>query len=156
MKIIPLVNFPEAIPTLTKLFVKTWGPYYGPAGPGDADTDLRGCLNRDSLPLALVAIDDHGQVLGTAALKTESVETHRHLSPWLAAVVVRMAARRNGVATALVAAIEHEAHRLGHDALYTGTLCLSGLMRRRGWEGVDEAPSLRGAMTVYRLDLRAD
>ena len=44
-----------------------------PNGPGDAKSDLAACRSRDELPICLVALSMDGEVLGTAALKSESV-----------------------------------------------------------------------------------
>ncbi len=157
VRITLLADLPEALPMLAGLFVAEWEPYYGPEGLGDAEADLRACCNRDRIPLAVVAIDAAGTVAGTAALKPESVASHRHLGPWLAALVVAPAHRGRNIGATLVAAVEDEARRLGFPALYTGESPASGLARllvRRGWHEVEgEASSLRGPMTIYRLSL---
>ena len=150
VRIAHLADTPEAIPVLARWFVEEWEPYYGPAGRGDAEHDLRLCCNRDRIPIALVALDADGAAIGTAALKPDSMDSHRHLGPWLAALLVARDHRGEGVAAALVAAIENEARRLGFTEIYTGA---SGL-RRGGWRPVEgEAPTLRGPVTVYRRDL---
>ena len=150
VRTILLADMPEAIPVLARWFVAEWAPYYGPAGPGDAEKDLESCCNRDGIPLALVALDAGGAAIGTVALKPESVASHRHLGPWLAALLVAPEHRGRGVAAALVAAIEQEARRLGFTEIYTGA---TGLVRG-GWRPLEgEAASLRGPITVYRRDL---
>ena len=99
-RIVQLADAPDALPTLARWFVAEWAPYYGPGGPGDATADLEGCRNRDALPIALVALDDDGAVVGTAALKAESVGSEQAAGPWLAAFVVGRGAsparRRHG------------------------------------------------------------
>ena len=150
VRTILLADMPQAIPVLARWFVAEWGPYYGPAGPGSAEQDLRSCCNRDGIPLALVALDGNGTAIGTVALKPESVASHRHLGPWLAALLVAPEHRGRGIAAALVAAIEQEARRLGFTEIYTGA---TGLVRG-GWHPLEgEAHSLRGPITVYRRDL---
>lgn len=152
-RIAPLADVPEAIPLLTQWFTEEWEPYYGPGGPGDARRDLVECCNRDRLPLALVALDAGGGVIGTAALKPRSLDSHPHLGPWLAALLVPRGRRRERIGSALVAAVENEALRLGFGSLYTGTSRLSGTLRRRGWQARESAPSLRGPVTIFRLEL---
>jgi len=151
-----LVDVPHAVPILTRWFIEEWEPYYGPDGSGDAEADLRGAKSKDSLPVCLVAIDDAGNVVGTAALKMESVPSHRHLTPWLAAVLVAPEHRRRGVCTALIAAVEDEAMRLRFDRLYVATDTAIGIIERRGWGKIDEAPTLRGTVGVYVLELATD
>lgn len=150
MRIVYLAEVPEVVPTLARWFVEAWEPWYGDDGAGDAEGDLVASCRRDALPIALVALDESGDVLGTAALKTESVGSEIGQGPWLAALLVGKAHRGQGVATALVAAVEREAQRLGFAALYTSTDVAEGMLRRRGWEAVGATSSLRGAITIYR------
>ncbi|MDP6388706.1 MAG: GNAT family N-acetyltransferase [Alphaproteobacteria bacterium] len=152
-RIVHLADVPEAIPILVRWFVEEWEPYYGPDGPGDAERDLTACCNRDELPVGLLALDGEGKVVGTAALKSESVETHRHLSPWLAALVVARDRRGERIGSVLVTAVEDEARRLGFDSLYVAEDSSSGIMPRQGWIPMKEGvPSLRDPMTIYRRD----
>ncbi len=150
-----LADVPEAIPILEGWFVEEWAPYYGPEGPGDARSDLEACCRRDRLPVGVVARNAIGEVVGTAALKERSIDSHVHLGPWLAALIVAAPHRRQGVGGTLVAAVEREARRLGFDALYTAASCLGDLLQRRGWQMLEEdLTSLRGPIKLYRLDLR--
>jgi GNAT superfamily N-acetyltransferase len=148
-----LIDLPDALPVLTRWFVDEWEPYYGLEGPGDAEADLRAAKTKNGLPTCLVAIDNAGDVVGTAALKAESVASHGHLTPWLAAVLVAAEHRRQGVGTALIAAIEDEARRLGFDRLYVATDTAIGIIERRGWVKSDEAETLRGTVGVYSKEL---
>jgi predicted N-acetyltransferase YhbS len=147
-----LLEVPEVLPVLVRWFVEEWGPYYGPEGPGDAEADLRAARHRDQLPICLVALDAAGDVTGTVALRVESIVSHRHLTPWLAALLVAPEHRRRGIGSALVAAIEGEARRLGHKRLYVGT-DESRFVERRGWRAFDQGSTLRGTTKVYALEL---
>jgi GNAT superfamily N-acetyltransferase len=149
-----LVDVPDAIPTLVQWFNEEWGPYYGRSGPGDAERDLTECCQRDELPLALVALDASKIVVGTAALKRHSLETHPDLGPWLAALLVAPGLRGEGIASALITAIENEAQRLGFATLYSDTASGSTLLQRRGWKKLEEnIQTLREPATLYRLEL---
>lgn len=153
IRIVHLRDAPGAAPTLTRWFVAEWGPWYGPDGPGDAEADLAACRGRDALPICLVALDGDGAVLGTAALRSESAGSALAPGPWLAALLVGRDHRGTGVARALVAAIEAEAHRLGFESLYTSTDAGGQRLTRRGWRAVGRTETLRGPVTVYRRDL---
>ena len=137
LKVELLTDHPEVLPSIREWFEREWAPYYGPEGPGDAAKDLQESCNREKLPIALVAILG-GEVIGTAALKTESVSTHKHLTPWLAALLVSPEFRRRGVAERLIATIENKAQELGFHAIYVGTGEGSGTpessLRKRGWD----------------------
>ncbi len=153
VRIIHLIEVPGTVPSLARWFVEEWAPYYGPDGPGVAEEDLVACCNRDQIPIALVAIDAERNVIGTAALKSESVGSEPGQGPWLAAFLVGTDHRGKGVGTSLVEAIEQEAFRLGFQTIYTSTDAAKGIYRRRGWEALNQVSSLRGPITVYRKNL---
>lgn len=152
-KIVHLADLPQAAATLERWFIEEWTPWYGPDGQGDAAADLAACAGRDSLPICLVALDAGGEVYGTVALKAESVGSDGAPGPWLAALLVGRPYRGRGVATALVAAIEAEARRLGFGAIYTSTDNAAAIMRRQGWQACGETESLRGTVGIFRRDL---
>ena len=121
-----------------------------------ANKDLQDSCNRDELPVALVAISD-GEVCGTAALKAESVSTHKHLTPWLAALLVAPGFRRRGVGERLIAAIEEKAKQLGFHCIYVGTGEGSGTpessLRKRGWEFVEKSPYFVSEVSIFQKAL---
>lgn len=149
-----LADRPDALPLLARLFVETWGPYYGPGGPGDAHADLAAFSRREGLPIAMVAVGENESILGVAALKPVSLPSHAHLGPWIGALVVMPEERGRGVATALIGALTQEARRQGIEMLYSDTDSRSTLLSRLGWEVVDaEVSTLRDPATVYRRSL---
>ena len=106
LRVVHLLEAPEAALTLARWFVEEWAPWYGPSGEGDAEGDLAACCRRDNLPICLVALGLDDEVLGTIALKAESVGSELGVGPWLAAFLVGIEHRSKGVGTALVAAME--------------------------------------------------
>ncbi len=142
-------------PVLERWFIAEWEPWYGTGGSGDAKADLAACASRDALPLCLVACDGNGTLLGTASLKHDSVGKEHGDGPWLAAVLVAPEHQRKGIGSALVAAIEQEAARLGFPAIYTSTDTAMRILARRRWQAIGRTQSLRGPVTVYRLGLPA-
>ncbi len=148
-----LADYPQAIPLLETWSEREWAPYYGPDGPGNAVNDLRASGGRTELPSAFVAIID-GEVCGTAALKTESVTTYPHLSPWLAALLVLPTFRRRGVAERLIAAVEEKARALGFGHVYVGTREGSGTpesaLHKRGWQFIEKTPYLVADVVLSR------
>ncbi len=148
-----LADHPKAISCLSEWFEREWEPYYGSGGAGDASADLRDSCNREKLPIAMVAIMD-GEVVGTAALKSESVSTHKHLSPWLAALLVLPEFRRHGIAERLIAAIEVKAQELGFQSIFVGTGEGSGTpesaLRKRGWEFVEKGPYFVSDVSIFQ------
>ena len=151
-----LADHPEALPVLKELFETEWEPYYGPKGPGDAETDIRKSAGRNELPIALVAILD-GTICGTAALKKESLTTYPDLFPWLAALLVIPEYRNQGIGEQLIIAIEKLAKQLGYNEIYVGTGDKSGMsvttLNKRSWEFIDKSDYVVSEASVYRKSL---
>lgn len=147
-----LADHRDAISTLAAWFESEWAPYYGPDGPGDAMTDLRQSCNRNELPIAIVAFSGC-EIVGTAALKHESVTTHKHLSPWLAALLVHPKHRRQGIAQALIKEIEKLAKTLAFEEIYIGIGEGSGTPRsavkNRGWHYLESTPYFVSVTHVF-------
>lgn len=129
----PLAAHREALPRLEEWFKQEWPSYYGSGGPGDARWDLLSFANLGSLPVGVVALRD-GKVCGVAALKAESIASHRHLCPWAAAGLVEPALRGQGIGTRLLHALEAQARALGFRRIYCGTSTSTSLLERCGWE----------------------
>jgi N-acetylglutamate synthase-like GNAT family acetyltransferase len=102
-------------------------------------------------------LDDDGTVLGTAALKKESVGSELGLGPWLAAFYVPIEHRKRGIGSALVEAIENKARNFGIQSIFVSTDAAANIVRRRGWTLLESpAESLRGPVAVYKLRLSAN
>lgn len=153
LRLTHLCDLPTARDALADWYVREWAPWYGPGGGGDAQADLAACADKQSLPLCLLAHDPTDLLVGTAALKTDSVGGEHGQGPWLAAVLVDPAHRGRGIGTALVAAIEAEAARLGYRDLYSSTDTAGWILERRGWLRIGATESLRGTIDVYRKSL---
>ena len=149
-----LADLPAAVSALTELFVSEWGPWYGPNGEGNAESDLKACMNRDRLPFAFVALNDDGDVLGVAALKTDSLGNERGYSPWLSSLVVVPAYRNQGIGSALIKAIEEHSRALGFQTIYAATDKAHSILMKRRWQSLnEEIQSLRGPVSLYELKL---
>jgi len=151
-----LADHPEALTILKELFESEWEPYYGVAGPGNAETDIKESANRTGLPIALVAIFD-GNICGTAALKMESVTIYPDYLPWLAGLLVAPAYRRQGIGEQLIVAIELLAKKLGYKEIYVGTGEKSGMseitLDKRNWKFIDKGDYFVSEATVYKKKL---
>jgi GNAT superfamily N-acetyltransferase len=146
-----LADHQNLVTELAAAFIKEWPAYYSPGGRGDALGDLRSRNRRNRLPLALVALND-GRLHGTVTLQG-TTESHAHLSPWLTALLVLPAYRRQGIGTRLIRAAEHLASVLKFENLYTRTGTAVPLFTRLGWTAFDTAVSGKESLTVFRKKL---
>jgi len=153
LRVVHLMDVPEALPVLAQWFVEEWTPWYGSEGPGEAEADLAACRRRDRLPLCLVALGQDGEVLGTAALRAESVGSELGVGPWLAGLLVGKDHRGQGLEATLIDAIVAEAKGLGFAAIYTSTRPRESLTRGGVWREVGASESLKGPVTVYRRQI---
>ena len=136
LSIEPLAAHLEVLPVLRQWFESEWPSHYGAGGPGDAERDLQAFAQCGKLPVGVVAFLD-GNVCGVAALKSESIPSHRHLSPWAAAGLVQPVHRGRGIGVLLLAALEQEARDLGFDSIHCATATAESLLQRCGWQLIE-------------------
>lgn len=148
LRIAYLADHPESLPVLRQWFETEWASYYGPGGPGDARRDLAAYANEAGLPVGMVAFLD-GEICGIAALKSESVASRSHLSPWAAAAMVHPAHRGRGIGSELFRALEEEAQRRGYRHIYCGTSSATRLLERRGWRFMEQIEYDGANVSIY-------
>ena len=140
-----LALHPEALPELCRLFEAEWPSWYGLGGRGSATEDLSAFCTAAGLPFGVVALLG-GEVCAVAALKAESIPTHRHLSPWAAAGLVKPSLRGRGIGSLLLAGLEEHARSQGYAAIHCATATSESLLQRRGYrllERIDLVPEKR-------------
>ena len=143
-----LADHPDAVAILAQWLFDEWG-YRSPDGTIERMTEkLNKRLNRDRLPLALVAIRD-AEPLGTVSLKLREVEIRPQYKHWLGTLYVHERHRSQGIGSLLVNAVAEVALRLDVDELYLYTRHreTEGLYARLGWVVV-ERPDIRGRPAV--------
>jgi predicted N-acetyltransferase YhbS len=136
MRIAPLVERPELAAQ-----VAAWGfAEWGHLNPGQTLEQrvirIQGKMNVDRVPVAFVALDDEGGIIGTAALIFDDLEGDPR-NPWLASVYVPPEQRRKGIASALVRSVEDTARRLGYSRLYLFTSTAPDLYAGLGWRPLE-------------------
>lgn len=143
----PLALHPEVLPILVQWFEAQWPSWYR-TGQGDAQRDLRAFSNQGSLPIGVVALRG-GVICGVAALKAESIETHRHLSPWAAAGLVDPALRGRGIGLQLLSSLEMHAKELNFKSIYCGTSTAESLLQRAGWRHLERVIYEQKPLSIY-------
>ncbi|MGH8198522.1 MAG: GNAT family N-acetyltransferase [Steroidobacteraceae bacterium] len=82
--------------------------------------------------LHFVALEGE-DLLGSALLVAQDLESRPHLTPWLAGIFVKPQHRGKRIGTRLIQRIEAEARSLGTDVLYLYTSTTQSLYERLGW-----------------------
>jgi N-acetylglutamate synthase-like GNAT family acetyltransferase len=104
--------------------------------------------NLGSLPIGIVALRD-GNVCGVAALKAESIASHRHLGPWAAAGFVEPSSRGQGIGARLLIALGEQARRLGFRRIFCGTSTAESLLQRGGWQLIERIVHEGHDLAIY-------
>lgn len=154
-RIVTLDTVPETTDVIERWYREAWPDWYGSGGPGNAVSDLKSCLdNESSLPRCLIALDRGSKPLGTASLRDTSPGSDIYPGVWLTALLVPEILRRRGIGSALVAAAESEAGRLGFDAIHATTGSAKSLFERGGWQFQDTLKSGSEALMMFRKPLK--
>jgi len=88
-------------------------------------------LNDQLIPSTFIAVGK--DLLGSAALVVNDMETNPQLSPWLASVYVAPQHRRKGIGTQLVLHTMAQAKHGGINTLYLFTPDMAPFYRKLGW-----------------------
>ena len=146
----PLARHRPLVPLLAEWFVKEWPAWYASGGQGNIEQDLRAfATSEDALPIGFVAFLA-GEPVGAGALKSESIPSHRHLSPWASAGFVVPEHRGQGIGAGLLAAMLGHARGLGFPHVYCGTSTAESLLRRSGWHAFEVTQHAGKPFTVFR------
>src|SRR5688500_1651111 len=104
MRIVFLVDYPQHVPTVAAWVYQQWLSQEPGSSLEQVAATFRTHLQRDAIPLTLLALDAEQTAIGTASIYRQDMSTRPHLSPWLAAVYVLPAYRDQGIGTRLVEA----------------------------------------------------
>ena len=152
MQIIPLADKKEFIAELAELHHAEWkhlNPSLTLEGRAAAIAEAAG---REGIPSIFIAVSGN-QLVGSAALVRNDMDTKPDLTPWLAAVYVKEGFRRQGVATELIARCETEAARSNAGAWYLYTEFASRLYEKLGWRHLERCDYKGVTVDVMRKQI---
>jgi N-acetylglutamate synthase-like GNAT family acetyltransferase len=154
MKIEPLMHHRNLIPAIAALKFKQFGYLVPERCLEDFQQGLERQLHDKTIPMAFVAVED-GQFVGIFSLVMHDMETHPHLSPWLAGLVVHPDKRKQGIGAQLVAKAEAVAKELGYKRLYLFTVDKAAWYGKLGWKVIEQATFNGVPVTVMERQLGA-
>jgi predicted N-acetyltransferase YhbS len=141
-----LADRPELAPLLASWFYDEWGRRNPENSLQKVEKRLRQRMNRDKVPLTLVAFQG-SEPVGSASLIVHEMETHPVFLHWLASVYVHQPCRQQGIGSLLVQHVAAEAERIGVGELYLYTHSHEEFYARHGWRPV-ERPLYHGREVV--------
>jgi predicted N-acetyltransferase YhbS len=156
MDIHSLGDHREVIPILAAWIYNEWSYLYPGTTLRDFEDLFRARINKNSLPLTLVAIEA-GEPIGTASLKAFDMEKRRDLTPWLTSLHVAEPWRRRGIGSSLVKAIEQKAEELGIGKLFlfsTVAAHVDPFYSRLGWRVKERTLYHSYPVIIMEKDLR--
>ena len=133
-----LADRPEAAPLVAEWYFAEWG-HLNPAATLERTRDkLVASMNRDAIPLTVLAVIDE-DVVGTAQLKYREMPMFPEKEHWLGGVYVVPEYRGQDIAAQLVDSVVEAARNLGVQTLHIQTERLDGgLYARLGWAPVEQ------------------
>lgn len=143
----------DAIPSLATWHHEAWAAITPHLSVADRIAGFLARARRGSIPTGFVALV-HSNVVGMACLVDHDVDSHRHLTPWLATVLVAPAHRGKGIGSALSRRATEEAWVLKVSNLYLFTFDKEAFYTKLGWSTL-EAAQLAGVPGTIMVQSRA-
>ena len=148
-----LADFPQYIEACASWLYADRSHYYPQETKADALEAVRSCLNRGSIPFALV-VHDGSQAMGTIFLvKKDAPPAFHQLTPWLTSPLIAPQFRGQGLEAALQSRAIAEAKALGCVELFHWTEDEKEWYQQQGWQLVGTTIFGRRYVVALRLDL---
>jgi GNAT superfamily N-acetyltransferase len=145
LEIANLADHPQHLLTLADWFASEWGGRDYTASLKRFTERLEGRMNRDHPPITILGFLQN-ELVGTAAIKIQEMETHPQYKYWLGSVYVREEYRGRGIASELIKAVIEKASQLSIDKLYLYTRGKVPLYTKFCWKTIEET-NYRGKVT---------
>jgi len=152
LQIVYLADHAEVISSLAEWFQSEWSDYYTQRSLVDIAQDFHADLNRNNLPIRLIACLD-GELVGTIVLRELALETQPNYGPGLGGLYVAIARRKFGIGTDLVRAGMTLAQGLGYQTVYTTTNTAGGILEQLRWERMGSVLHHGEQIALYRCAL---
>ncbi|HJQ57654.1 MAG TPA: GNAT family N-acetyltransferase [Vineibacter sp.] len=152
LRIVPLAERPDLILTVARWGFGEWGHLALGATLDDRLARVCASTRTDRPPIIVVALDRTGVVVGMASLIFDDLKGDPR-NPWLASVYVPPEARRAGLGSQLVGAIEGLARRFGYRRLYLFTASAPQLYAGLGWRALEQRAYRGEEVTVMAKEL---
>lgn len=152
-----LADKPDLIPTLALWTFNAWKQYDPTLNMDNITTSLNAKLNKDTLPLTLIALNDSVPI-GMVSLKPQiKVKGYEDRKIWLGSFYVAPEHRGQSVGQELLTAAYDNARRLGYDkiSLFSSEPEVWPWYLNKGWEkfATDSYQGHTVALMEYKLKM---
>ena len=137
MKIEYLADYPQFISVVNKWIFNEFSYLVPHTKEKDWLIALKKRLHKNRIPTSFIVIVND-QPVGFACLIEHDMDTHRHLTPWLAGVFVIPDQRKKGIGSQLVRRVMSEAKNLNIKTLYLFTPDRKHFYKRLGWQVIEQ------------------
>lgn len=150
-----LADRPEALKTVAGWYYNEWGHLTEEVNSVEKSMEiLKQYLNRDRIPLIILAIEDD-QVIGAVQLKYYEMDIYPNKEHWMGGVYVSENHRQKRVAEKLVRKAVKVAKTYHIESLYLQTQKLDGgLYKRLGWQPVEQVTYRGVKVLVMKIILK--
>ncbi|MCA1780231.1 MAG: GNAT family N-acetyltransferase [Xanthomonadaceae bacterium] len=152
INIINLADQIHHVEELARLHHGEWGHLSPQIDVGTRAQRLTEASGTSEIPMVFIAVDG-SDLIGSAALVKNDMKERPELSPWLAAVYVKPARRKSGIASSLISRVEKEAASLRVKTLYLFTDHEGKFYARRGWSLMEKADHYGTPVVVMKKNL---
>ncbi len=151
MQILDLREEPQHIPTLAEWHHHQWSSLNPDGSLEKRIATMQDYLSADFVPSTLIA--KNTELLGSAAIVENDMDTKPELTPWLASVFVAPQYRNQGIGSQLVKQLMQKAKQSGIEAIYLFTPDQVNFYQKLGWEVVSNEKYRGHSVTVMRAGL---
>ncbi len=151
MQILDLREEPQHIPTLAAWHHHQWSSLNPGHSLEKRIAKMQDYLGDNFVPSTLIAKTT--ELLGSAAIVENDMETKPELTPWLASVFVAPEYRNQGIGSQLVKHVMQKAKQAGIEALYLFTPDQANFYQKLGWEVFSHEEYRDHSVTVMRVRL---
>jgi len=133
-----LKDYPQHLSLIAQWIFNEWGHYNPGSSLDRAKSKLNEHLNKDSLPITFVALENN-QPVGTCSLRIND-GIRPDLAPWLGSLYVEPNFRCRGIGEKLIDAVIKKAQNMKFQKVYLLAFdpTLPNWYRKLGWEGIGE------------------
>lgn len=150
MQILNLKDQPQHIPQLAEWHQHEWASLNPGRTLQQRIKTMQAYLSDDLVPSTYIAKGP--ELMGSAAIIVNDMETSPELTPWLASVFVAPAYRNQGIGSRLVKHVMQQAHAAGIARLFLFTPDRVSFYRRLGWQTLIEAAYRGHSVTIMSVD----